>query len=120
MIVFWHQDTVILTAKKQIKDLELGEKNTMNNTNTYSISSLGKIDSNTAKKNFSIFQEIQFKFQNFLTTICAPIVAGKEPKLWLSFDGQGNCYWNAYDPQSNRYARNLSEAEMRVWLEERY
>lgn len=92
----------------------------MNNTNTYSISNLGEISHNTAKNNSSIFKNIQLKIESFLNTICAPIVAGKEPKLWLSFDQQGNCYWNAYDPQSNRYARNLSEAEMRVWLEERY
>lgn len=92
----------------------------MNNANIYSRSNPVKINYTTAKKNSSIFKEIQLKIESLLNTISAPILAGKEPKLWLSFDRQGNCYWNAYDPQSNRYARNLSEAEMRIWLEERY
>ena len=92
----------------------------MNNTNTYSILNSVKISPNTAKNNSSLIKNFKLKIENFLNTVCAPIVAGKEPKLWLSFDQRGNCYWNAYDPQSNRYARNLSETEMRVWLEERY
>lgn len=92
----------------------------MNNLNTYSISNSFKLHNNKTKHTPSIFTRLQLKIDNLLNTICAPIVAGKEPKLWLSFDRQGNVYWNAYDPQSNRYARNLSEAEMRVWLEERY
>lgn len=92
----------------------------MNNFNTYSISNSFESIENKTEDKTPIFNNLKAKIGSLLNAIAAPMVAGKEPKIWLSFDQLGNSYWNAYDPQSNQYARNLSEAEMRVWLEKRY
>jgi hypothetical protein len=60
------------------------------------------------------------KFKSSCHQMIALITAGKEPKIWRSFDTEGKLYWNAFDPQSHRFVKDLSEAEMRIWIEQRY
>ncbi|MBF2084702.1 hypothetical protein [Thermoleptolyngbya sp. C42_A2020_037] len=43
-----------------------------------------------------------------------------EPRVWQTGDRAGNIVWHVYDPTSNRSATFASEAEVRIWLEERY
>ncbi|HIK41327.1 hypothetical protein [Thermoleptolyngbya sp. M55_K2018_002] len=43
-----------------------------------------------------------------------------EPRVWQTGDRSGNLVWHVYDPTSNCSATFASEAEVRVWLEERY
>jgi len=43
-----------------------------------------------------------------------------EPRVWQTGDGAGNITWHVCDPASNTSASFASEAEVRVWLEERY
>lgn len=50
---------------------------------------------------------------NFLTTT-------NELQVWQSSDRHGNTWWNAYDPATGRSTKLSSEAEMRVWIEQRY
>lgn len=43
-----------------------------------------------------------------------------EPRIWQTGDRAGNIIWHVYDPTRNTSASFASEAEVRVWLEERY
>jgi hypothetical protein len=43
-----------------------------------------------------------------------------EPRVWQTGDRAGHITWRVYDPVSNLSATFSSEAEVRVWLEERY
>ena len=41
-------------------------------------------------------------------------------RVWKHVDSAGRETWSAYDRDFDRTANRLSEAEMRVWIEERY
>ncbi|HHP7245338.1 MAG TPA: hypothetical protein ACFE0H_11690 [Elainellaceae cyanobacterium] len=43
-----------------------------------------------------------------------------EPRIWKVLDSNGNPYWRIHDPASDRMATLASEAEVRIWLEQRY
>ena len=44
----------------------------------------------------------------------------QEPKIWQSCDRSGKLWWHGYDPVTGRSICRDSEAEMRIWIEERY
>lgn len=48
------------------------------------------------------------------------LTRAQEPQIWQSYDRQGNLWWHGYDPMTGRSICRDSEAEMRIWLEERY
>lgn len=50
------------------------------------------------------------------------ITLTKEPELrvWQTRDRRGQISWNAYDPKSGQSVRLASEAEMKMWIEQRY
>lgn len=48
------------------------------------------------------------------------LVAKPEPRIWQQCDRHGNLLWRVYDPESRESACFTSEAEVRVWLEQRY
>ena len=48
------------------------------------------------------------------------LVRPTEPRIWHTRDGVGNVWWSAYDPATNRIIQNVSEEQIRVWLEQRY
>lgn len=56
----------------------------------------------------------------FWEQVVTAITKGQEPKVWQSTDRTGNTWWYAYDPTTGRSGCRDSEAEMRIWLEERY
>jgi hypothetical protein len=43
-----------------------------------------------------------------------------ELKVWQSCDRFGQTWWHAYDPLTERYVCRDSEADILIWLEERY
>lgn len=43
-----------------------------------------------------------------------------EPHIWQTRDRNGDVLWNAYDPVTDRSLYYASEAEVRIWLENRY
>lgn len=43
-----------------------------------------------------------------------------EPVLWKSTDSQSQEVWSAYEESSGKRIQNLSEADMRIWLENRH
>lgn len=43
-----------------------------------------------------------------------------ELQVWQRRDRNGNIGWHAYDPITRRSVHDLSEAEMRIWIEQNY
>lgn len=43
-----------------------------------------------------------------------------EPRIQFKRDRLGNHFWRVYDPSTNQSATFSSEAEVRIWLEQRY
>ncbi len=56
----------------------------------------------------------------FWEQVVTAIAKGQEPQVWRSTDRNGNTWWYAHDPTTGRSVCRDSEAEMRIWLEERY
>ncbi len=56
----------------------------------------------------------------FWEQVVTAITKGQEPQVWQSTDRTGHTWWYAYDPTTRRSGCRDSEAEMRIWLEERY
>ena len=48
------------------------------------------------------------------------LVADAEPQVWYTCDAEGNLWWHAYDPITGRSLYDASEAEIRVWIEQRH
>ncbi|MGA9379475.1 MAG: hypothetical protein WBV73_11970 [Phormidium sp.] len=67
---------------------------------------------------------IKSKLTMFINKICERFVTlinhASEPKVWQSSDRAGHTWWNAYDPTTGNSISLDSEAEMRMWIEERY
>jgi hypothetical protein len=53
----------------------------------------------------------------FISTI---LTRGNEPQVWQSCDRFGQTWWHAYDPITDRYVCRDSEADILIWIEERY
>ena len=43
-----------------------------------------------------------------------------EPRVWCNYDYMGNIYWSAFDPVTGRAINQVSESEIRVWIEQRH
>ncbi len=43
-----------------------------------------------------------------------------EPQIKQKCDGDGNFYWQIYDPVSGHYTSFGSEQDVRAWIEKRY
>ena len=67
---------------------------------------------------------IKSRFATFINNICERFVTlinhASELKVWQSSDRAGHKWWNAYDPTTGNSISLDSEAEMRMWIEERY
>lgn len=54
------------------------------------------------------------------TRIGNSLITDSEPKAWQIRDRSGATYWRVYDPVSNQTQAFSGEAEVRMWLEQRY
>lgn len=74
-----------------------------------------KTDSKSVKpsKLFSFLNRLWQHLADTLTSV-------QEPQIWQGYDRHGNCWWYGYDPMTGRSICRDSEAEMRIWIEERY
>ncbi|MBW4696186.1 MAG: hypothetical protein KME27_31110 [Lyngbya sp. HA4199-MV5] len=48
------------------------------------------------------------------------LMTDAEPRVWYTSDADGCLLWHAYDPVTGRSFTDVSEAEMRAWIEQRY
>lgn len=44
----------------------------------------------------------------------------KEIQVWQKSDRHGNIYWKAYDPVTGKSLSSGSEADISMWIEQRY
>jgi hypothetical protein len=44
----------------------------------------------------------------------------KEIQVWQKSDRHGNIYWKAYDPITGKSFSSGSEADISIWIEQRY
>jgi hypothetical protein len=69
-------------------------------------------------------QEIKSKLTMLVNKICQRFVTlinhASELQVWQSSDRSGHTWWNGYDPSTGKSISLDSEAEMRMWIEERY
>jgi hypothetical protein len=59
---------------------------------------------------------VQQLWERFLLTF----TDNSEPRVWQIRDRNDQVWWNAYDPVSGSTLAYASEAEVRIWLEQRY
>lgn len=59
----------------------------------------------------------QNKFNDFWQVTQARLLGSSEPQVWQSVNAVGQITWNAYDASSETAIYDVSEAELRSWLE---
>jgi hypothetical protein len=64
--------------------------------------------------------ELATGVKQFLQDFLAFLSGSEEPRIWIRRDRNGNKVYHAYDPVNNSSFSNISETELRSWLEERY
>ena len=70
--------------------------------------------SQSIQQSLSLGQQALSRFLSSLTMTSSSV------RIWKHVDSAGRETWSAYDRDFDRTANRLSEAEMRVWIEERY
>lgn len=70
--------------------------------------------SRSVQQSLSLGQQALRRFLSSLTMTSSSV------RVWKHVDSAGRETWSAYDRDFDRTANHLSEAEMRVWIEERY
>ncbi|WP_050765758.1 hypothetical protein [Synechococcus sp. PCC 7335] len=60
------------------------------------------------------------QLKNLFSTLLAQMEGTAGPRVWVTRDAAGQTLWNAYDSASGRTIHQVSETELRVWLESRY
>ncbi|MCC5639350.1 hypothetical protein LC593_26710 [Nostoc sp. CHAB 5844] len=69
----------------------------------------------------SKYSYIKKKLQEFWQKISKTLLAdSNELQVWQKEDRQGNKYWCAYDPQTSKSFSSASEADIYMWIEQRY
>ena len=56
-------------------------------------------------------------WQNFVRWV---LDNNKEIQVWQKSDRHGNIYWKAYDPITGKSFFSGSEADISIWIEQRY
>jgi hypothetical protein len=73
-----------------------------------------------AEENKNKIRNLSSVFHQFWQYLVTSIVQGQEPRIWQHTDRSGQIWWHGYDPLTERSICVDCEAEMRIWLEERY
>jgi hypothetical protein len=60
------------------------------------------------------------KLQRIFQDVIHALTRGHELQVWQKKDRNGNAYWQAFDPKTRKSTSLNSEAEMRIWIEQRY
>lgn len=73
-----------------------------------------------AEENKNKIRKLSSGFNQFWQHLVTSLAQGQEPRIWQHTDRAGKIWWHGYDPHTERSICVDSEAEMRIWLEERY
>ena len=76
-----------------------------------------KVKLATSKNNSYFFAGVKKKWQNFVMWL---LDDNKEIQVWQKSDSHGNIYWKAYDPVTGKSFSSGSEADISMWIEQRY
>lgn len=74
------------------------------------------LSSQFATTSFSLLNRIKAIKQRFVRAL----TCNSELQVWQKTDRYGNNYWQARDPKTDKSTSLSSEAEMRIWIEQRY
>ena len=75
---------------------------------------------NQAEPNFPKKNKLVSIINSISQRLVAVMTNEQELQVWQSSDRSGKTWWHGYDPVTGRSVCRDSEAEMRIWLEERY
>lgn len=53
-------------------------------------------------------------------TLLQWLIETPQLKVWQTWDEDGNVYWNGCDPITRRSIYQVSESQIRIWLEQRH
>ncbi|AFY90329.1 MAG: hypothetical protein CLLPBCKN_008036 [Chroococcidiopsis cubana SAG 39.79] len=59
-------------------------------------------------------------FKAIIEKLIQALTRSHELQVWRKKDRNGNAYWQAFDPKTRKSTSLSSEAEMRIWIEQRY
>jgi len=90
--------------------------NSTNYSDRESLEILLKETEQEPTKKSALFSRLNSIWQHLVESL----IQGQELKIWQSTDRFGNTHWYAYDPMTSSSVTRDSEAEMRVWVEQRY
>lgn len=76
--------------------------------------------STLSAQKIKISQSLSEKLQKIFQGVIYALTRGHELQVWRKKDRNGNAYWQAFDPKTRRSTSLSSEAEMRIWIEQRY
>jgi nitrite reductase/ring-hydroxylating ferredoxin subunit len=48
------------------------------------------------------------------------LIRSTELQVWQSQDANCEAHWSAYDPETGATVQDLTESEMRIWIERRH
>ncbi len=65
-------------------------------------------------------QRLTAVLSNLLQAVVTSMTNSSNLLVWPSKDATGQTVWNADDRTTGKVIRDISESEMRVWLERRY
>ncbi|MBD1997644.1 hypothetical protein H6G00_13570 [Leptolyngbya sp. FACHB-541] len=60
------------------------------------------------------------KLSSLWRTMLAHLKVSSEPQVWQTRNTAGEIVWNAYNPATGQSLDQVSEQEVRAWLEERH
>ncbi|MGC1526243.1 MAG: hypothetical protein WA783_09335 [Phormidesmis sp.] len=66
------------------------------------------------------YSRLTLALSNLFQAVVTALTSSSSLLVWSSKDAAGQTVWHASDKMTGKAIRDLSELEMRVWLEHRY
>ncbi len=63
---------------------------------------------------------LRTRLENIWQSLIERLTALPELRVWHTYDNEGNIWWSAHNPKTGRSICQISEEQMRVWIEQRY
>ncbi|NJR38570.1 MAG: hypothetical protein HC781_06630 [Leptolyngbyaceae cyanobacterium CSU_1_4] len=65
-------------------------------------------------------QEQEPLVSRIFQTLVAKLSGNNDPQIKLKYSSSGQEYWHVYDPMTGKAETFATEAEVRIWVEQRY
>lgn len=69
---------------------------------------------------FSKKQKLGSLVSHIFQVLIAKLSGGNDPQIKLKYSPAGHEYWYVYDPTTGKAETFATEADVRVWVEQRY